>query len=546
VSAALIPFLEHDDANRALMGSNMQRQAVPLLTTDPPVVATGMEREVAANSGMVVTAENDGVVNRVTSTEIVVDDTKYKLRKYVGLNERTCLNQRPIVAEGETVTRGQVIADGAATHQGELALGKNILVAFMPYDGHNFEDAIVVSEKLVKNDVYTSIHIDEFEVEIRETKLGREEFTRDIPNVSERALRNLNEEGIVRIGTRVSPGDILVGKVAPKSKSELSPEEKLLQAIFGRAGEDVRNDSLDVPSGVEGIVIDTQKFSRRTDVSEDERAATRSEIKKAEKNHQRKMARAVRELVQALEKATGGPLISAETGERVQVPDGAGSNELKEISEKISVNNLKIRGAKQRDEAIAIVREKQDEIEEIDEQKNKIVGKLTHGEGLRRHQARAVGRRQDGRPPRQQGRRLEDRPRRGHAVPRRRDADRHDAQPARRAEPHERRPDPRDAPGLGRQEAQLPGRHPGVRWSDRGGDRGSAARGGPARRGQGRAVRRPHRLAARSEGDRGQHVHAQAPPPRRRQGARPRDGALLADHAAAARRQGAIRRAALR
>ncbi|MCZ6787845.1 MAG: DNA-directed RNA polymerase subunit beta, partial [Planctomycetota bacterium] len=239
VSASLIPFLEHDDANRALMGSNMQRQAVPLVKTEPPLVATGMERTVAANSGMVVRAIDTGTVTRAASTEVVVEHTHgpktYPLRKFVGLNERTCLNQKPIVRAGDTVEAGQILADGAATHLGELALGKNILVAFMPFDGYNFEDAIVISEELLREDTYTSIHIEEFEIEIRETKLGREEFTNDIPNVSERALRNLDEVGIIRVGTYVRPGDILVGKVSPKSKRELSPEEKLLHAIFGRA-----------------------------------------------------------------------------------------------------------------------------------------------------------------------------------------------------------------------------------------------------------------------------------------------------------------------
>jgi len=255
VSASLIPFLEHDDANRALMGSNMQRQAVPLLCTEAPLVSTGMEEEVARNSGMVITAAEVGTVTRADASEIVVGDRRYKLQKFVGLNERTCLNQKPVVRVGDKVTQGQVIADGAATANGKLALGRNALVAFMTWEGYNFEDAVLISEKLVKEDVYTSIHIDEFEIEIRETKLGREEFTRDIPNVSERALRNLDENGIVAIGTKVKHGDILVGKVAPKSKSELTPEEKLLHAIFGRAGEDVKNDSLEVPPGVEGIVI---------------------------------------------------------------------------------------------------------------------------------------------------------------------------------------------------------------------------------------------------------------------------------------------------
>src|SRR5262249_22517751 len=200
-------------------------------------------------------------------------DGEYVLRKFVGLNERPCLTQKPIVRLGQRVKRGQVIADGAATRQGELALGRNVLVAFMAWDGYNFEDAIIISEKLVKEDTYTSLHIEEFEIEIRETKLGKEEFTRDIPNVSPKALANLDDHGIVRVGTYVTPGDILVGKVSPKSKSELTPEEKLLHAIFGRAGEDVKNDSLEVPSGVEGIVIDTQRFSRRASMTEEERKA---------------------------------------------------------------------------------------------------------------------------------------------------------------------------------------------------------------------------------------------------------------------------------
>ena len=273
VSAGLIPFLEHDDANRALMGSNMQRQAVPLLITEPPLVATGLEVEAARNSSMPVRASSKGAVTYVDAGRIEIGGDVYQLRKFVGLNERTCQNQKPIVAVGDKVEKGQIIADGAATYQGELALGRNVLAAFMAWDGFNFEDAIIISEELVENDTYTSIHIEEFDIEIRETKLGREEFTRDIPNVSEKLLRNLDESGIVRVGTYVEPGDVLVGKVSPKSKTELTPEEKLLHAIFGRAGEDVKNDSLEVPSGVEGIVIDTQKFSRRMSLSEDERKA---------------------------------------------------------------------------------------------------------------------------------------------------------------------------------------------------------------------------------------------------------------------------------
>jgi len=297
VSAGLIPFLEHDDANRALMGSNMQRQAVPLLITEPPLVSTGLEKEVALHSGMVVRAERDGVITHVDAERIKIDDREYPLRKFVGLNERTCLNQKPIIKMGQKVKKGQILADGAATYHGELSLGRNVLVAFMAWDGYNFEDAIIISENLVKQDTYTSLHIEEFEIEIRETKLGKEEFTRDIPNVSPKALSNLDEYGIVRIGTFVNPGDILVGKVSPKSKSELTPEEKLLHAIFGRAGEDVKNDSLEVPSGVEGVVIDTQRFSRRASMTDEERKAFDKQHKEIENHWNSVIADAFRTMI---------------------------------------------------------------------------------------------------------------------------------------------------------------------------------------------------------------------------------------------------------
>jgi len=241
--------------------------------TEPALVSTGMETEVAKHSRMVVRSKKNGTVTYVDANRIKVDEDEYVLRKFVGLNERTCQNQKPMVKVGDKVKAGQIIADGAATHKGEMALGRNVLVAFMSWEGYNFEDAIVISERLVKNDTYTSIHIEEFDIEIRETKLGKEEFTRDIPNVSPKALSNLDEHGVVQIGTFVKPGDILVGKGSPKSRSELTPEEKLLHAIFGRSGEDVKNDSLEVPSGVEGIVIDTQRFSRKTSMTEEERKA---------------------------------------------------------------------------------------------------------------------------------------------------------------------------------------------------------------------------------------------------------------------------------
>ncbi len=326
VSAALIPFLEHDDANRALMGSNMQRQAVPLLKTDPPVISTGLERPVAQNSGMVVRAERSGVVTSVDAMRILVDNAdEYMLRKFVGLNERTCQNQKPIVKKGQRIKKGQILADGAAVHQGELALGRNVLVAFMTFDGYNFEDAIVINQRLVKEDIFTSIHIEEYDVEIRETKLGREEFTRDIPNVSERALANLDESGIVRVGTRVGPGDILVGKIAPKSKSELTPEEKLLHAIFGRAGEDVKNDSLEMPAGEEGVVIHTQRFSRRMHMTDDQKKALKKDIEKYEKEMNVRAIDIFKQMIAEINEITGTPMVDPGTRQKV------GQSEIQEV-----------------------------------------------------------------------------------------------------------------------------------------------------------------------------------------------------------------------
>ena len=268
VSASLIPFLEHDDANRALMGSNMQRQAVPLLFTNSPLVGTGVEEKVAYDSGVCVIAKRAGVAELVTSNEIVVrtktgETDRYEFYKYKRSNQNTCMNQRPVINEGEEVEEGQVLADGPATEDGELALGSNVLVAFMSAGGHNFEDAILLSERLVTDDVYTSVHIEEFEIDARDTKLGKEEITRDIPNVSEEALSKLDETGCVFIGAEVNPGDILVGKVTPKGETELSSEEKLLRAIFGEKAGDVRDASLKVPPGANGIVIDIKTFSRK-------------------------------------------------------------------------------------------------------------------------------------------------------------------------------------------------------------------------------------------------------------------------------------------
>jgi DNA-directed RNA polymerase subunit beta len=282
VAASLIPFLENDDANRALMGSNMQRQAVPLLRTEAPLVGTGMEKTVARDSGVTVVARRDGLVESVDSTRIVIKADKtsgprdtgvdiHNLVKYQRSNQNTCINQRPIVLVGDQVKAGEVIADGPSTEMGELALGRNVVVALMPWGGYNFEDSILISERVVKEDIYTSIHIEEFECVSRDTKLGPEEITRDIPNVGDEALMNLDESGIIRIGAEVKPGDILVGKITPKGETQLSPEEKLLRAIFGEKAGEVRDTSLRVPPGVEGTVINVRIFSRKG-LGKDERS----------------------------------------------------------------------------------------------------------------------------------------------------------------------------------------------------------------------------------------------------------------------------------
>ncbi len=267
VATALIPFLENDDANRALMGSNMQRQAVPLLTTEAPVVGTGMEVKAAVDSGVCVVAERAGTVESSTSKEIVVREedgkkTSYKLTKFQRSNQSNCYNQRPIVNKGDVVAAGQVIADGPSTSGGEMALGKNPLIGFMTWEGYNYEDAVLLSERLVQDDVYTSVHIEEYEAEARDTKLGPEEITRDIPGVGDDALKDLDERGIIRIGAEVRAGDILVGKVTPKGETELTAEERLLRAIFGEKAREVRDTSLKVPHGEYGIVVDAKVFTR--------------------------------------------------------------------------------------------------------------------------------------------------------------------------------------------------------------------------------------------------------------------------------------------
>jgi len=326
IAAALIPFLEHDDANRALMGSNMQRQSVPLLFPQAPLVGTGLEDAVARDSGAVVAARRGGRVSRVTADEIIVDagvegsaagetplarlmqHDRYRLKKFWRTNQDTAINQRPLVRVGEKIKAGQVIADGPGTDKGHLALGANVTVAFMPWYGHNFEDAIVLSERLVKDDVYSSIHIQELELHVRDTKRGQEEITREIPNVSEEALVDLDERGIVRIGAHVKPGDILVGKITPKGETELSPEEKLLTAIFGEKAKDVKDSSLRVPPGMEGVVIDVKIFSRVEDqVVEKDRGERIGEVRSLENDEKARITgvlfEEVRELLQGQEVA---------------------------------------------------------------------------------------------------------------------------------------------------------------------------------------------------------------------------------------------------
>jgi len=341
VAASLIPFLEHDDANRALMGSNMQRQGVPLIRTEAPLVGTGMEAKVARDSRAVVIAEADGIVASVTANEIIItndgklpqtkkikhDPSKgvqyYKLIKFQRSNAGTCINQRPLVTKGQHIQKGDVLADGPCTDNGELALGRNVLVAFMPWNGYNFEDAILISERIVKEDIYTSIHIEEFEISARDTKLGPEEITRDIPNVSEEALKNLGPDGIIRIGAEVKPNDILVGKITPKSETELAPEERLLRAIFGEKAADVKDSSLRVPSGVYGIVMDvkvTSNLTKKTQRTKLTPAEAKRQIKQIEEEYLQKVQELKEKLTDALANILLGekiPLdvVNAETGE---------------------------------------------------------------------------------------------------------------------------------------------------------------------------------------------------------------------------------------
>jgi DNA-directed RNA polymerase subunit beta len=401
VATALVPFLEHDDANRALMGSNMQRQAVPLIKSEAPLVGTGMEAIVARDSGYVVQAKRDGVVESVDARRIVVRaDSKdgrkrndagldvYDLIKFQRSNQNTCITQTPVVRLGQPVKKGQVLADGPAIDRGELALGKNVLVAFMPWGGYNFEDAILISEKLVREDTFTSIHIEEFEIEARETKLGKEEITRDIPNLGEEALRNLDESGIIRIGAEVKPGDILVGKVTPKGETQLTPEEKLLRAIFGEKAGDVKDTSLTVPPGVEGIVVDVKIFSRKgLDKDERSKSIESEDVMKLQRDHQDELriideekTKKIRKLL--LGKVVGRDLMDPETGDVILKKKGKLTADiLKRLSDD-AVRHIILSDPDEQKELEDIERRAKEQIEILQTLYDEKVGRLKRGDEL--------------------------------------------------------------------------------------------------------------------------------------------------------------------
>ncbi len=393
VAASLVPFLEHDDANRALMGANMQRQSVPLLVAEAPFVGTGMEGVTARDSGAVILAKRNGIIDSVDSERIIVrvegehhptqlsrevGSDIYQLTKFKRSNQNTCINQKPIVRKGDRVVKGQVIADGPCTEQGELGLGRNVLVAFMPWRGYNFEDAILISEKLVREDYYTSIHIEEFEIEARDTKLGPEEITRDIPNVSEHALRDLDESGIIRIGAKIGHNDILVGKVTPKGETQLTPEEKLLRAIFGEKAGDVRDASLTCPPGIEGTVVDVRIFSRKGQ-EKDERAKQIEQdmIEKLERNLADEIRILTDERLKRLEAILGGKEVLADLhDERTNKKLLSKGDVLdRDTIELISTRNLKRIRYADKDPR---VNEQIDEIEEMTSRQIDVLRKITN------------------------------------------------------------------------------------------------------------------------------------------------------------------------
>src|SRR6266705_2302667 len=391
VAASLIPFLENDDANRALMGSNMQRQAVPLIRGEAPLVGTGMERVTARDSGAVVLCKREGIVDQVDSERIIVRVESdhsgvlsrevgadiYSLIKFKRSNQNTCINQKPLVRVGDRVRQGEVLADGPCTDRGELALGRNVLVAFLPWRGYNFEDAILVSEKLVKDDYYTSIHIEEYEIEARDTKLGPEEVTRDIPNISESFLRNLDESGVIRIGAVVKPGDILVGKVTPKGETTLTPEEKLLRAIFGEKAGDVRDASLYCPPGIEGTIVDVKIFTRKGgEKDERHKAIEATQVFKLEKNLADEIRILTDERLKRLTDLLGGKILQADlhdekTNKRLLTK---GVELTREIIEKISTRNLKRLKLNEKDPLLI---EKIEEVEEMTSRQIDVLRKIT-------------------------------------------------------------------------------------------------------------------------------------------------------------------------
>lgn len=398
VSASLIPFLENDDANRALMGSNMQRQAVPLIRSEAPLVGTGMESVVARDSGVTIVADYDGVVVDVDSKRIVVrnnDSTEsnfekavsiYNCTKFVRSNQNTCFNHRPIVVKGESVKKGQVIADGPSTEMGELALGKNVTVAFMPWDGYNYEDSILVSERLVKDGVYTSVHVEQYEVLARDTKLGKEEITRDIPNVGEEALRNLDESGIIRLGAEVNSGDILVGKITPKGETQLSPEEKLLRAIFGEKAGDVKDTSLCVPPGVNGKVIDAKVFSRRG-LSKDDRTRLieDNEIERLEKDRDDEIKIISVVAQEKVESILDGHKVLADLEKTGKVLVKAGAKVKPGIFEDIPISvlvNVAVKDAVITEKAQVILESAQEQIKKAREHFNRQVSRFEKGDDL--------------------------------------------------------------------------------------------------------------------------------------------------------------------
>ena len=621
VAAALIPFLENDDANRALMGSNMQRQAVPLIQAESPLVGTGMEEVVARDSGVAIAARRTGIVDQVDAMRIVVRATDdvgpnrpavdiYNLLKFQRSNQSTCITQKPLVKVGDQVKKGDIVADGPSTRDGELALGRNVLVAFMPWNGYNFEDSILLSERIVRDDVFTSIHIEEFEVMARDTKLGQEEISRDIPNVGEEALKNLDEAGIVYIGAEVKAGDILVGKVTPKGESPMTPEEKLLRAIFGEKAADVRDTSLKVPPGVEGTVVEVRVFNRRG-VDKDERALAieRDEIERLAKDRDDEKAILERSFYSQIQEmlmnqTVAGGLKGLKPGTRIidKVLGEFTPGQWRQIAVKTDKKQGEIEASnKQFDESMKRLQDrfdsKVDKLQRGDELPPGVMKmvkvfvatkrKLQPGDKMAgRHGNKGVISRIMP---------LEDMPYLEDG-----DAGRHRAEPARRAVAHERRSDPRDPSRLGRGGSrQEDRRHAGrrARGLGRRRSRSSCARstarrptrprsptsttsstielarnlskgvpfaspvfdgaheadivehagdGRPRQVGPGHPGRRPHRRAVRSQGDGGLHLHAEAAPSRGRQDPRPFDRPVLARHPAAAGRQGAVRRPALR